>query len=199
MDGLARASGAPVVINFNGEDLILDPMTLRDYGAIEQEILRGRPNVIEKASEAAKKISDEADEQARQLLSGDAEPTDAVKAAAKRICEQAQKRADALMNKAFEHAGRNNSVDEDELFGWLDSVAGLSFCCWFKFEGRYPGRFTLNEVRSIIQNFGEEQMKELIEARDRASAQDIAGNSTGLSSTTEKAPTAPQVAASPGV
>lgn len=47
MDGLGRPAGAGLTIEFNGETLILSPLTLKDFGLIEQHLLSKRTNPLE--------------------------------------------------------------------------------------------------------------------------------------------------------
>ncbi len=191
MDGLARASGAGVPISFEGETLILDPIVLNDYGVIEQYLLKKtRPNIIALATEVADDITTKAEAAATELLAQSKPNDPAAQAAAKAILERAQKKADALMNKAFAETRKVNMVSQTEAMEFIDSPAGLAFCVWIKFADRYPGRFSLEKVNEIIQKFSEDQVKELMEARDQASARDIVGNSTGLSQN-QTTPTAP--------
>ena len=46
MEGLSRITGAPVKIKICGEDVLLDGMTIQDYGAVEQEMLKRRREPI---------------------------------------------------------------------------------------------------------------------------------------------------------
>jgi hypothetical protein len=46
MDGVARPSGAGVTITFGGETLILEALTLKDFGLIENHLLSQRENPL---------------------------------------------------------------------------------------------------------------------------------------------------------
>lgn len=46
MDGVARPSGAGVTITFGGETLILEALTLKDFGLIENHLLSQRQNPL---------------------------------------------------------------------------------------------------------------------------------------------------------
>ena len=59
MDGLGRASGAPVVIQLGGSDYMMSALTLRDFGTIEQHLLTKRPNMLATVAEAVKDMPPE--------------------------------------------------------------------------------------------------------------------------------------------
>ncbi len=183
MDGLSRVTGAPVTIRFQGEDLFLDPITLQDYGAIEQHLLRlPRPNVMALAEEAVDQLNDRAQGKINKLLAEpfkDDSDKEAAVAKAKTISDTAKQRSEALLSRALDAAKKNNTIAQDEISGWIDSVAGLSFCLWLKLSQRYPGRFSLEDVSEIIGQYGEDQRAQLIKDRDQASGSDQLGNSTG--------------------
>ncbi len=180
MDGLARASGAGVPIEFDGETLILDPIVLNDYGIIEQHLLkRTRPNIIALATEVADDISAKAETAAELALKDNPNDPTAI-AAAKEILSRAQKKADALMNKAFAETRKTNTITQDEAMSFIDSAPGLAFCIWLKFSQRYPNRFPLEKVNEIVQQYSDTKRRELLAARDQASARDLSGNLTGL-------------------
>jgi len=46
MEALARVTAAPVTLSINGRDVILDGLGAKDFGAIEQEILRLRKDPL---------------------------------------------------------------------------------------------------------------------------------------------------------
>lgn len=70
-DGLGKAVGSGVPIVFNGEHLILEPMTLRDYGLIEQHIIQKRVNPVEKVRPMLDGLSDEAQKHLLSLAYAD--------------------------------------------------------------------------------------------------------------------------------
>jgi len=55
-DGIAGPTGAGVPVEFGGETLILDPLTLKDFGLIERHLLRRRKNPLEVVREAVKDL-----------------------------------------------------------------------------------------------------------------------------------------------
>lgn len=65
MDGLGRAAGSPVVIRLAGKDYKMSPLTLRDFGTIEQHLLTKRPNILK---EVAAACSDLPEDIAKQLM-----------------------------------------------------------------------------------------------------------------------------------
>lgn len=46
-EGLARVAAGSVPVFFDGQTLLLDPMTLHDFGTIEQHLLSKRTNPVE--------------------------------------------------------------------------------------------------------------------------------------------------------
>lgn len=56
MDGLARASGAPVPFSFRGETYLLAGLTLNDFGVMEQHLLAQKPNPVKIVAEAYKDL-----------------------------------------------------------------------------------------------------------------------------------------------
>ena len=50
-EGLARVTSAGVPIEFDGETVLLPPLSLQDYGVIEQHILSKRPNPLKAVKE----------------------------------------------------------------------------------------------------------------------------------------------------
>ena len=56
MDGMGRAAGSPVVMKLGGKDYKMSALTLRDFGTIEQHLLRKRPNVLKVVGEAVKDL-----------------------------------------------------------------------------------------------------------------------------------------------
>jgi hypothetical protein len=63
MDGLGRTSGAGKTITIGGKDFFLEPLTLRDFGVVEQHLLSKRPNPLKIVGEAAKDMPPEIAEQ----------------------------------------------------------------------------------------------------------------------------------------
>ena len=65
MDGLGRAGASPVVIRLGGKDYLMHPLTLRDFGTVEQHLLSQRPNILKEVAEASAGLPPE---QAKMLL-----------------------------------------------------------------------------------------------------------------------------------
>lgn len=58
-DGIARPAGSGTTIELGGKTLILEPLTLKDYGLVENEYLKRKPNPIEVVAKAAEHLSQE--------------------------------------------------------------------------------------------------------------------------------------------
>lgn len=56
MEGLGRAAGSGVPINFRGETIILPPLDLEDLGTIEQHLLRTRPDPLQRVQAVIKDL-----------------------------------------------------------------------------------------------------------------------------------------------
>ncbi len=66
-DGLARAAGGGVPIEFDGVMVVLPPMTLRDLATIEQYMLSQRPNPLEVVKEHLDGMDSEAKKQLLEM------------------------------------------------------------------------------------------------------------------------------------
>lgn len=51
-NGLNRAAAAPTSVELNGKTYLMEPLTLRDFGTIENEYLKGKPNPLQMVAEA---------------------------------------------------------------------------------------------------------------------------------------------------
>ena len=51
-NGINRAAAAPTSVELNGKTYLMEPLTLRDFGIIENEYMKGRPNPLQKVAEA---------------------------------------------------------------------------------------------------------------------------------------------------
>jgi hypothetical protein len=164
MDGLARAVGAGVPITFDGIDMVLEPLTLKDFGVIEQYLLKEkRPNILTDAVRAAAAIPDDLPKSERERLSRQ------------------------LLEVAAHEASKFNRISADEVAAWLDTIEGVIFTVWLLLERRKPGEYSLADVAAKIEALGgdktqgelSEQQAALRAARDQASGIDTMGNSTG--------------------
>ncbi len=156
-DGLGRAMGAGVPINFGGETLILDPLTLKDLGVIEQHLLRSRRTSL-----------DVGREQVQEIWADKALPAELKT----ELCK-------AAVQHAQDEARKQNTVSREDIVRWLDSSEGLGFTLWLLINKRQPGKYSLEQVRDIVGKLDEDGVRELLKARDQASGIDELGNSTG--------------------
>jgi len=177
MDGLGRAIGAGVPIQFSGETLILDPVTVSDFGLIEQELLSRRPNPMDLTrKEAQAFILDAA------KLGSSAED--------EFLRKQYIAMAEKIMADGMAAARKANGIKPTEVAEWLDTFDGVQFTLWLKLDQRYPDRFfTLDKIKEVMQSMQEDEIERLKKLRDQASGLDELGNSTGP---TSKAPGAGQ-------
>ena len=58
-NGLNRAAGSPVSIEIGGQTYIMEPLTLRDFGTLEAEYLKNKPNPLKQVAEAKEFLNDE--------------------------------------------------------------------------------------------------------------------------------------------
>jgi hypothetical protein len=189
MDGSSRPSGAPVPVRFKGEDLLLDPMRVVDAGTIEQHLLTKRPNLLIAASQAARLLTTQSKQQAAAI------PRDAPnrETQIREILEEARAQADSLVNKAMAQTSKLGKISAEEYSEWCDSLYGVAFCFWLKFEGRYPGKFTLDEVTREFERYGDEALANMIALRDQASGTDLVADLTGRTGMTTTPPPAAQM------
>jgi hypothetical protein len=188
MEGSSRPSGAPVPVRFKGEDLLLDPMRVIDAGIIEQHLLTKRPNLLIAASQAARLLTNQAKREAAAIPKHAADR----EAQIKELLEESRAQADSLVNKAMAQTSKIGKISAEEYTEWCDSLCGVAFCFWLKFEGRYPGKFTLDEVTREFERLGDEALSNMIALRDQASGTDLVADSTGRTgATTTPTPAAP--------
>ncbi len=209
MEGLGRAIGAGVPIEFGGETLILDGLTYADFGTIEQHLLSKRPNPMAEARAEAGEFLKEAARLAPVIVNLEAEdkaigklekPSPELMARAKELDglldEQRALRdsylemADKIVASAREEARKLNKLSFTEVGQWMDTLEGVVFTLWLKLEQRYPGRFSLTAVGDTIMQEGTEKVERVRALRDQASGLDDLGNSTG--------PTSPETTAAVG-
>jgi hypothetical protein len=185
MEGLARVTGAPVTVSFLGRDVLLDPLRLRDFGALEQYLLKNRPNLIVQASQAARLITRQAKEEAAAISAKD--PDRAAKVQA--LIEEAQSQADSVLNKAIGQSAKIGKISHEEMAQWLDTVEGMAYCFWLKLSQRYGiDAFSLDAVTAEFEKMTDEAFAEMLAARDQAAGTDLLGNSTGQTETTTANP-----------
>ena len=188
MDGLGRAIGAGVPVEFDGKTLIFEPMNYKDLGVVEQHMLAIQPSV--------KDLLEEARAQAREFIAMAAEerfkpPGDNVDVERREFVSQNYlAMAEKVMASALAAARKINFISRADVVAWIDSFEGLTFSYWLKFDQRYPGRFSLEKIQEIVQAMGETGFNKLCRVRDQASGFDELGNSTG--------PTSPQRAETAG-
>ncbi len=203
MDGLGRAIGAGVPIQFNGETLILDGVTVGDFGLIEQHLLAQRPNPLDLARpqamefirEAAKLSAGITLRQARlAVLEKLPKPLATEKKEAESLTESIAydeavrseyiAMAEKLMAEARTEAMKKNKMPPREVAEWLDTFDGAAFTIWLKLDQRYPNRFTLKQTHEIMQAMQGADLENIKRLRDQASGFDALGNSTGPTSAT---------------
>ena len=134
MDGVSRPAGSGVPIEWkDGEVLILDPVTLKDLGVVEQHILSKRPDPIDLALD---KIAER----------GLAEPI-----------------AKALFDRAFVAAKAQNVVTREEVGQFIDTREGLAFTIWLSLQKRYGERFKLGDIEVVPSELRARRGDEVIE------------------------------------
>lgn len=58
-NGVNRAAGSPTTVTLDGKTYIMEPLTLKDFGVIENEYLKRRPNPLKAVAEAKGVLSPE--------------------------------------------------------------------------------------------------------------------------------------------
>lgn len=58
-NGLNRAAGSPTTVEINGKTYIMEPLTLRDFGTIEAEYMKQKPNPLKAVAEAKDMLPEE--------------------------------------------------------------------------------------------------------------------------------------------
>lgn len=154
MNGMARASGAPVPIKFAGKSLLLDPLTIKDLGTIEQLMLDKLPDPLELVMPAIDKLK----KQGHNDL------------------------AEKLIERAYNDAMKANKIPDKEVAAFIDTIEGMAYTFWICFGKRYGTEYSLEYILEHMQNLAEDNMellKKLKDQRDQASTLDELGNSTG--------------------
>ena len=201
MDGLGRAIGAGVPIQFNGETLILDGVTVGDFGLIEQHLLAQRPNPMDIVRPQAMAFMREATLlipvvaarqkriEALQALpkpngkeSAELSELQAAISVDEAMRSECIAMAEKLMADARTEAMKKNKIPPREVAAWLDTVEGVTFTIWLKLDQKYPGKYTLQQTQAIMQAMHESDRERVKKLRDQASAFDELGNSTGPTS-----------------
>lgn len=193
MDGLGRAVGAGVPMEFGGEMVVLDPLRIEDFGLVEQHLLSKRESPLTVGQRQAEELLGKAADFQRQTAKQPA--NDAEKLAMMAQIERAQllqqfylELAKDVLTKSRSEARKENTVPPQEVVAWIGTIDGLVFTIWLKLHQRYPGKFSLERVREIVLAKTEEELAQLARLRDQASGIDDLGNSTGPTRT-ETAPT----------
>jgi len=154
MEGLARAAGSPVPVRFRGEMILIPPFTYKDIGTVENYILSKRRNPLDVM---------------REML------------ADKTLSEAMQEK---VVAEAYKDAKAAATVTAEEYGRFAGSRAGVTFILWMLINKQYPGRFTLDQVETILDEMQPEDAAALKRATEMASGTDELGNSTGRTSPT---------------
>lgn len=136
---LARAAGAGVSAIIGGKRFLIHPLCLRDYGIVENEILKSRVNPVEAARLAIQANQGSFDDQ----------------------------QADYLLTKAYRDAATRNKATDEEILSWIDSRSGLSFTLWLAI--RKDQVIDCEWLESEISNLNKDRALELARYRDIAS------------------------------
>lgn len=150
MEGVSRPAGSGVPIEWKGETLVLEPLGLKQWGEIEQYLLKQKPDPIKVAARIKKELGPLAPETEEKLTA-----------------------------EAYRDARQGNYATEQEVMTFARSQQGLAFCFWLCFERRYPGRFKLQETTEVIDSMSPQELEEKFNELLQASGLDQRGNSTG--------------------
>ena len=142
MNGLGKAAGAPVTFNFDGQTYLLGPFGLRDFGVVENHLLRQKRNQRQQMTLDIKE----------SLVSAG-------------IWESEWQEAKAAADKITE-------IDAQEVFRWLDTRQGIAFTLWVMLEKHCPGKYTLQDVEDKITAMATEHVENLKASRDQAATLD---------------------------
>lgn len=164
MDGMGRAVGAGVPIPLDGETLILQPLTLEDFGLLEQKILADRPNPMDLARQ-----------QVRELYGAKEIPA-----------ESKDKLAESILREAREEARRVNKASNADVVQYMDSVPGLAFTYWLMLRREHGEKWSPERLCEHLQRASQQEFERLLKLRDQASGIDEMGNSTGPTQTKQK-------------
>ena len=161
-DDLGRAAGSGVPFTFGGEDLVFPPFTIEIVGEVKQHLLRQRKPAQEVLREHVAEL------QAMDAGRPKGSPPVFTPALLEGMVAESMK------------AGRQINVVTDQEFGeFIDTVDGLVITFWLSLERRYPGKFTKDQVRAIIEGMSAREKEDLEKVRDQAAGWDDLGNSTG--------------------
>lgn len=150
MDGLGRAVGAGVTLKFGEREIILEPLTLRDFGLIEQHLLSQRRSPLDLVKDVVRDLPPEL---------------------AKSLLEQAYEDA---------KKGNTISPQEiAEWIDTFDGMAySLWLSLEKRYPGEYQ-LTDVHDVMQQMMESDESVMERLKALRDQASGLDERGNSTG--------------------
>lgn len=171
MDGLARPIGAPVPFEFDGATVLMQPLTLKAMGIVEQYLLSKRGNPIATTIETMAEMD-------KDVLKPD-------------VREQ-------LMRIAVQESTHLNKVNDYELTNFLGTREGLAFVLWMTLKTDQPGKYSSHlDVLKIVDTMDINDVKALSAAIEQASGVDEMGNSIGQTTESETG-LATQDASSPG-
>lgn len=119
----------------------------------------------------------------QHLLARRENPIDIVKEKMVGLSLEMQKH---LMDLAYADMRRSTTVSPEEVDAWMGTTEGLAFTIWMALSRGYPGRWTLEQIESKINDMDVKGVHKMLRARDQAAGIDELGNSTG------QVPTKPQ-------
>lgn len=122
MHGVARVAASSIEVEFDGQTLLIDPLTVADIGTIQEKIVRER---------RANKLATVADVYS-QL------PREAADA----MLREARMEAEKL---------RIDSIEFGDVLAWMRTIGGMIYTFWLLLEKRYPGRFPHDRVAEVIR------------------------------------------------
>lgn len=175
MDGASRMFAVPSEIELGGKTYKARGRIARHLGEIERYLLDKRPNPIEVAY--------------ANMATFDDDP--AMK--------------EKLLELAAKEAFRARSITDQEIGEWMESIDGKAFCAWIAIKDDAPEFKSHEQVKQLILDDIEAGVQRMIEAGaqaaeaqeeattevfdkvddvvNKASGSDLAGNSTGPSTT----------------
>lgn len=151
-DGLARVAGGGVPIRFDGEDVVLEPLVLKDLATIEQHLLAKRKNPLQMVQENLGNMQE--------------------------LDVEVQKH---IIDRAYDDLKRQTTVSAQEVSEFIETTEGLAFTLWLCFGRSHPGRWKLDYIKEKIETMSMPDVMVMLRARDQASGLDEMGNSTGQS------------------
>jgi len=180
-NGIARPSGAGATITLNGEMFRLAPFTLRDWGELENHLIREKRKLL---------LRDIADQR-------DALPPDVWQVE----WDKALEKADKITTIPEEEIAGTWYRDKSGKVvhgvpGWVDTRPGIAYTLWIMIEKTTPGRFkSPKEIEDILLTLEPIDFADIKTGRDQAATLDEAAkNSTGPTSP-PPLPTAPAAGA----